>query len=74
MATLEEPERHFESPRFLPVEFEFLPAIHSSLTSSDLDQYHLRSERIADLYQELDTIARRRFNNVPPRLVLKHAG
>jgi hypothetical protein len=57
MATLEEPEQQFESPRFLHVEFEFLPAIHSSLTSSDPDQYHLRSERITNLYRELDTIA-----------------
>jgi len=34
----------------------------SSLTSSDLDQYHSRSERITMLYRRLDLIARKRFS------------
>jgi len=40
----------------------------SSLTSSDLDEYHTRSEKIRDLYRELDTIARSRFQYDRPRL------
>jgi len=34
----------------------------SSLTSSDLDQYRSRSERITMLYGKLDPIARKRFS------------
>ncbi len=35
----------------------------SSLTSSELDEYRSRSERIAGLYEQLDLIARKRFNS-----------
>ncbi len=35
----------------------------SSLTLSELDEYHSRSERIAALYEQLDLIARRSFNS-----------
>jgi len=34
----------------------------SPLTSSELDEYRSRSERITTLYEELDLIARKRFN------------
>ena len=34
-----------------------------SLSSFDLDAYHSRSEKIAALYRELDTITRRRFKD-----------
>jgi hypothetical protein len=34
----------------------------SSLTSSELDEYRSRSERILTLYEELDLISRKRFN------------
>jgi hypothetical protein len=34
----------------------------SSLTSSDLDDYHSRAEKIAALYRELDVITRERFH------------
>jgi hypothetical protein len=37
----------------------------SSLTSSELDEYHSRSERITTLYQNLDLIARKRFYSLP---------
>jgi len=33
----------------------------SSLTSSELSEYHSRSERIVTLYEQLDLIARKRF-------------
>jgi hypothetical protein len=33
----------------------------SSLTSSDLNEYHLRSKKLALLYNELDLIVRKRF-------------
>jgi hypothetical protein len=33
----------------------------SSLTSSDLDEYHSRSKKNALLYKQLDLIARKRF-------------
>jgi hypothetical protein len=35
----------------------------SSLTSLDLSEYHSRSERITTLYEQLDLIARKRFNS-----------
>lgn len=35
----------------------------SSLTSSELDEYHSRSERITKLYEQLDLIARKRFDS-----------
>lgn len=35
----------------------------SQLTSSELDEYHLRSERITTLYERLDLIARERFHS-----------
>jgi hypothetical protein len=35
----------------------------SSLTSSELDEYRSRSERIAALCEQLDLIARKRFNS-----------
>lgn len=34
----------------------------SSLSSGELDAYHVRSEKISALYQELDTIKRNRFH------------
>jgi hypothetical protein len=34
----------------------------SLLTSSDLDQYRSRSERITILYRQLDLIVRKRFS------------
>jgi len=34
----------------------------SSLTSSELDEYRSRSERISALYQQLDLIVRKRFD------------
>jgi hypothetical protein len=37
----------------------------SSLTSSELDEYHSRSERITTLYEKLDLIARKRFYSRP---------
>ena len=33
----------------------------SSLTSSELSEYHSQSERIVTLYEQLDLIARKRF-------------
>ncbi|MGA8443104.1 MAG: hypothetical protein WB762_06785 [Candidatus Sulfotelmatobacter sp.] len=39
----------------------------SLLTSLDLDEYHSRSQRIAALYRQLDTITRNRFNKIHPR-------
>jgi hypothetical protein len=39
----------------------------SSLTSSDLLGYHLRSEKLAALYQEMDRISRIRFRTQLPR-------
>jgi hypothetical protein len=36
----------------------------SSLSSSDLDECHARSEKISVLYRELDTIKRNRFNDL----------
>ena len=33
----------------------------ASLTCSELDEYHSRSEEIAALYRQLDSITRRRF-------------
>jgi hypothetical protein len=36
----------------------------SSLSSSDLDEYHVRSEKISALYRELDTIKKNRFNDL----------
>ena len=35
----------------------------SSLSSSELDEYHARSEKISALYRELDTIKRSRFHS-----------
>ena len=35
----------------------------SQLTSSELDEYHLRSERITTLHKRLDLIARERFHS-----------
>ena len=35
----------------------------SSLTSSELGEYHSRSERITRLFEQLDFIARKRFNS-----------
>lgn len=35
----------------------------SSLTSSELTEYHSRSEKITTLYEELDLISRKRFNS-----------
>ena len=35
----------------------------SSLTSLELNEYHSRSKRITTLYEELDFIARKRFNS-----------
>lgn len=34
----------------------------SPLTSSELDEYRSRSERISALYQQLDVIVRKRFH------------
>jgi hypothetical protein len=34
----------------------------SSLSSSELDEYRSRSERISALYEQLDVIVRKRFN------------
>jgi hypothetical protein len=34
----------------------------SPLTSSELDEYRSRSERISALYEQLDLIVRKRFN------------
>jgi len=34
----------------------------SPLTSSELDEYRSRSERISALYEQLDVIVRKRFN------------
>lgn len=34
----------------------------SSITSSELDEYRSRSERISALYEQLDLIVRKRFN------------
>ncbi len=39
----------------------------SSLTPSELDEYHSRSERITRLYEQLDLIARKRFNSAAQR-------
>jgi hypothetical protein len=39
----------------------------SSLTSSDLAGYHLRSEKIAVLYQEMDRISKTRVGTQIPR-------
>ena len=33
----------------------------SSLTTSELDEYRFRSQRIATLYEQLDLIVRKRF-------------
>lgn len=38
-----------------------------SLTSSELDEYHSRSERITKLYEQMDLIARKRFNSTSRR-------
>lgn len=35
----------------------------SSLTPSELDEYHSRSEQITRLYKQLDLMARKRFNS-----------
>jgi hypothetical protein len=35
----------------------------SSLTSSELNGYHSRSEKITTLYEKLDLISRKRFNS-----------
>ena len=40
----------------------------SSLTSSDLDEYHSRSKKIALLYKHLDFIARKRFSSASQRV------
>lgn len=40
----------------------------SPLSSSDLNEYHMRSEKIADLLRELDAMVRTRFQYVRPRL------
>ena len=55
-----------EVQRLVEVQIDTLQK-RSSLTLSDLDEYHLRSGRIAELYQKLDVITRRRFNELHPR-------
>jgi uncharacterized protein with von Willebrand factor type A (vWA) domain len=37
----------------------------SSLTSSELDEYRFRSQRIATLYEQLDLIVRKRLYSRP---------
>ena len=41
----------------------------SSLSSSDLDDYHLRSEQISALYRQLDDIQRERFHFLHSRRI-----
>ena len=36
----------------------------SSLSSVELDEYHARSEKISQLYRELDAIKRNRFRSL----------
>jgi hypothetical protein len=55
-----------EVQRLVEVQIDTLRK-QSSLTSSELDQYHSRSGRIADLYQKLDAMTRRRFEEPPAR-------
>jgi hypothetical protein len=43
----------------------------SSLTPAELVEYHSRSEKIASLYHKLDSIARRHFDDLHPKIFLK---